>query len=219
MGSSADEISEERNVLGSSEEITNGWKLMKLIVDGGTKALRNIFLSIHTGELHHVLAAHHSTLFPLYNRRKIITQPQWDELYPHPPKIPNIQEFDITLLVVLLRNICHLSAPSTGWDAMPSSGDKSLEANIVRIKYFRNKLFGHVPDTAISSLDFETRWPEIASALVGLGISQDEISKLKEEKCGEEEVRRVKKEWSDLSNDILSKSLHWYDFKNEIQSL
>ena len=189
--------------LDSSEERIYGWKLMRLIVDGGTEALRNIFLNIHSGELHHVLANHHSTLFPLYNPRRIITQSQWDKLYPHPPRIPNIQEFDITLLVVLLRNLCGLSAPSTGWNDMPSSTDKSREANIVRIKLFRNSFSAHVPGTAVSRLDFEARWVEVSSTLLGLGLSQQEIDRLKAEECGEEEVNRVRERWNESERETV----------------
>ena len=237
------------SILESSEETIYGLKLMRLIVDGGTQALRNIFLNIHTGELHHVLATHHSTLFPLHNRKKIITQPQWDKLYPHPPRIPNIQEFDITILTVLLTNICGLSGPSSGWNALPSSTDKSCEANIVRIKLFRNSFFGHVPGTAVSRLDFEDRWEEVSSALVGLGLSQAEIDRLKAEECGEEEVNRVREKWNKSEREIVSKlegfekilkdtlshesskqvkcpsdhilieSLHCCDFESDIQSL
>ena len=193
------------SILESSEGKIYGFKLMRLIVDGGTEALRNVFLNIHPGNLQHVLASNHSTLFPLYRTKKIITQPQWDKLYPHPPRIPNIQEFDITLLVVLLRNICGLSAPSTGWNAMPSASDKSREANIARIKFFRNNFFGHVPGTDVGRLDFEARWVEVSSTLLGLGLSQLEIDRLKEEECGEEEVNRVREKWNQSEREIVSK--------------
>jgi hypothetical protein len=82
------------SVLESSQEKIYGFKLMRLIVDGGTEVLRNIFLSIHPGNLHAVLSTHYPTLYPLFKTKKIITQPQWDKLYPPPPRISNIQEFD-----------------------------------------------------------------------------------------------------------------------------
>ena len=231
------------SVLESSEEKIYGFKLMRLIVDGGTEVLRNIFLGIHPGNLHVVLSIHYPTLHPLFKTKKIITQPQWDKLYPSPPRIPNIQEFDITLLVILLRNICGLSTPTTGWNAMPGSTDNSREANIVRIKLFRNKLFGHVPGTSVSRLDFEAHWVEVGSTLRSLGINQDEIDRLNAEQCGEEEVDRVRTEWNESekevvikldrlekkideslkqvnpsTKDILGECLHEYDFQDEIQS-
>jgi hypothetical protein len=231
------------SVLESSEEKIYGFKLMRLIVHGGTEVLRNIFLGIHPGNLHAVLSTHHPTLYPLFKTKKIISQPQWDKLYPFPPRIPNIQEFDITLLVILLRNICSLSPPSTGWNAMPGSTDNSREANVVRIKLFRNNFFGHVPGTNVSRLDFEAHWVEIGSTLRTLGINQVEIDRLKTEQCGEEEVDRVRTEWNESekevvrelgrlgkkideslkqvkssTKDIVSECLHEHDFKYEIQS-
>ena len=226
----------------SSEEKISGFKLMRLIVDGGTEVLRNIFLSIHLGNLHAVLSTHYPTLYPLFKTKQIITQLRWDKLYPLPPRIPNIQEFDITLLVILLRNICGLSPPSTGWNVLPGSTDNSCEANIVRIRLFRDNFFGHVPGTDVSRLDFESHWVEVGSALRSLGLTQAEIDRLKAEECGEEEVDRVRKEWNESekevvtkldrlekqldeslkqvkssTKDILSEYLHEHDFKDEIQ--
>ena len=191
------------SVLESSEEKIYGFKLMRLVVDGGTEVLRNIFLGIHPGNLHAVLSTHHPTLYSLFKTKKIITQPQWDKLYPSPPRIPNIQEFDITLLVILLRNICGLSPASTGWNSMPGSTDNSREANIVRIKQFRNNFFGHVPGTNVSRLDFEVHWVEVGSTLRSLGINQVEIDRLKAEQCGEEEVNRVRKEWNESEKQVV----------------
>ena len=127
------------------------------------------------------------------------------KLYPPPPRIPNIQEFDITLLVILLRNICGLSPPSTGWNVLPGSTDNSHEANIVRIRLFRNNFFGHVPGTDVSRLDFEVHWVEVGSALCSLGLKQAEIGRLKAEECGEEEVNRVRKEWTESDTEVVRK--------------
>ncbi|CAB4017280.1 E3 ubiquitin- ligase DZIP3 [Paramuricea clavata] len=193
------------SVLESSVEKIYGFKLMRLIVDGGTEVLRNIFLSIHPGNLHAVLSTHCPTLYPLFKTKKIITQPQWDKLYPPHPSFPNIQEFDITLLVILLRNICSLSPPSTGWNVMPGSTENSREANIVRIRLFRNNFFGHVPGTDVSRLDFEAHWVDVSSALRGLGLKQSQIDRLKAEECGEEEVNRVRKEWNESDKEIVIK--------------
>ena len=192
------------SVLESSEEKIYGFKLMRLIVDGGTETLRNVFLNIHPGNLQNVLSVHHHTLYPL-KIKKVITQPQWDKLYPHPPKISNIQEFDITLLVLLLRNICGLSHPSTGWNNLPSTTDNSREACIVRIKLFRNNFVGHVPETDISRLDFEARWVQVSTVLLALGLNQVEIDRLKSEECGEEEVDRVRKEWNEGDREVVIK--------------
>ena len=185
-------------------------KLMRLILDGGTEALRKVFQGIHTGNLQVVLSCksnsstctssssmcasstcNYCCLFAL-KKRNVINQNQWDKLYPAHPSKPNVNDFDITLLSVLLRNICGLSPPSTtGWDNVPTPSDHSVEADIVRIKFFRNEHFGHIPHSAVSEADFKALWAEISSPLVRLGIDQKEIDRLENEECGKEDMKRI----------------------------
>ena len=129
---------------------------------------------------------------------------EWDKLYPSPPEQPDINEFDITLLCVLLRNICGLSPPSSGWNKMPNVSDHTREADIIRIKLFRNERFGHITKTAVTMADFIKFWVEISAPLVRLGIDQKEIDRLANEECGEEEVSRVLKEWNECNEKIMN---------------
>ena len=71
--------------------------------------------------------------------------------------------------MVLLRNICGLAAPATGWDALPAATDVTLEADIARIKYFRNTVYAHAKHASIDDATFNTYWSEIRDALVRLG--------------------------------------------------
>ena len=129
----------------STKETTNYARLCRLLVDGGTKALRHTFDKLHSpANLFNVLkagSAEHSTLQSL-KRKRIINATQWGKLYPSPPSSVTSEDFDITLLMVLLRNICGLTAPSTGWDSLPPASDTSVEANIARVKYYRNSVYG-----------------------------------------------------------------------------
>ena len=197
------------SLLGSSDETFYGMKLMRLVLDGGTEALRKVFQRIHPGNLQVVLSCtcSSSTCTSSLSRRtsskcnsccllalkgrKIINQNQWDKLYPAHPNNPNINDFDITLLSVLLRTICGLLPPSTGWDKLPTPSDHSVEADIVRIKFFRNEHFGHRPQSAVCEAHFKDLWAKISLPLVRLGIDQEEIDKLKNEMCEEEEVKRI----------------------------
>ena len=82
----------------------NGFKLRRLIIDGGTQALRNVLQKCHQGKsIPAILAPEKKNLRRL--KFKIINKTQWDILYPNPPNIPDINNFDITLLSILLRNI------------------------------------------------------------------------------------------------------------------
>ena len=200
------------SILGSSDEKTNGFKLMRLIVDGGGEALRNAFRKIHPGNLQVVLSCTCSATTPcnqhilsnLRSRPKKINDDQWDKLYPPSRNPPNINDFDITLLSILLRNICGLSPPSLGWNKMPNVTDHSFEADIVRIKLFRNERFGHIPNTSVSAADFRLFWAEIKSPLLRLWINQSEIDRLENEQCGEEEVQRVLGEWRKCETEIMT---------------
>ena len=199
------------SLLGCSDEKLYGMKLMRLVLDGGTEALRNVFQRIHPGNLQVVLSCTCSSsstcnyhCLSQLKKQKIINQNQWDKLYPPHPSKQNVNDFDITLLSVLLRNICGLSPPSTtGWDNVPTPSDHSVEADIVRIKLFRNKHFGHIPQSAVSEADFKALWAEISSPLVRLGVDQKEIDRLENEECGEEEAKRI---WNALEEYVLNET-------------
>ena len=80
----------------------NGTRLSRLLVDKGTEALRTI-LQLHLSYLPSTLAAalntHKTTLQKL--RYKVINPSQWALLYPASSP-PDLQNFDVTLLTVLL---------------------------------------------------------------------------------------------------------------------
>ena len=188
--------------LASSVEKTNGNKLSRLLIDGGTTVLRNIF-DFHHPPAH--LAANlsskriHSILTKL-RHRNILNGSQWDKLFPPPGGgTPNSINFDITLLFLLLTNICGLSPPPSGsWHKMPPVSDTSFEANLARMKYYRNELYGHVTTTGIQTSVFDVKWKEVSSVLVSLGLSQSEVDRLKREPCGEDYISSVT-EW--MKND------------------
>ena len=190
--------------LASSVEKTNGAKLSRILIDGGTTVLRNIFNGYHTpASLSAALNANYFTLKNLL-KRKILHKPQWDLLFPPSGAPPDTQTFDITLLFLLLTNICGLSPPHSGWHTKPLPSDNSLEANLARIKFYRNELYGHVTTTGIADPTFSTLWQEISAVLVALGFQQAEIDRLKAEHCGEQEFLDALLEWADSEKDIKS---------------
>lgn len=127
----------------SSKETTNYARLCRLLVDVGTQALRDTFDAIHPpANLHTILTAKKTMLQPL-RKRKVINATQWGMLFPAIPSSVSSANFDITLLMVLLRNVCSLHPPTTGWDTLPSVTDVSHAADIARVKYYRNTVYGH----------------------------------------------------------------------------
>ena len=153
----------------STKETTNYARLCRLLVDVGTFALRDCFDAMYTPRsLHTFLAASQTTLEPLKSGR-IINLIQWEKLFPVVPSSVASTDFDITLLMILLRNICGLAPPVTGWDALPETTDFSREADIARVKYFRNTVYAHTEHASIDDATFDTHWKEIRDTLVRLG--------------------------------------------------
>ncbi|KAJ7369473.1 hypothetical protein OS493_038739, partial [Desmophyllum pertusum] len=176
-----------------SEEKTNGTRLARLLVDGGTHVLRKVLHSIHpSATLQHVLNNNFAKLQRMKLKR-VIFDVQWEKLFPSSGDPPDSKTFDITLLHLLLREICHLVQPVTGWHNMPVDTNDSREANIVRIKCFRNELC-HSISTGIPNGEFEDKWNTISHSLVALGLDQQEIDRLKTETIDHDTERRVDEE-------------------------
>ena len=202
--------------LASSVEKTNGAKLSRLLIDGGTTVLRNVFNGYHPpASLSAALNANYSTLNTLLKKR-ILHRSQWDLLFPPSGAPPDSQTFDITLLFLLLTNICGLSPPHSGWHTKPIPSDNSLEANLARIKFYRNELYGHVTTTGIAGPTFSTLWQEISAVLVALGLRQAEIDRLKAEHCGEQEFLDALLEWADSEKDIKSQLKDIRDIETKV---
>ena len=188
--------------LASSPEKTNGNKLSRLLIDGGTTVLRKIFDHYHPpANLASDLNFNYSILNNLL-RRRVLNGRQWDKLFPPGGGVPNSSTFDITLLFLLLTNICGLSPPLTGWHTKPSPGDNSLEANLARVKFFRNELYGHVTSTGVDETSFSSFWQEISTTLYSLGLDQAEIDRLKAEQGGEDKYLNVLIEWASSEEGI-----------------
>lgn len=69
-------------------------------------------------------------------------------------------KFDITLLYFLLRNLCSIPPHMTQWGNNPRLGDRSVSANIERIRLIRNE-YGHNSEFSISTNNFNDIWQEM----------------------------------------------------------
>ena len=153
----------------STKETTNYARLCRLLVDIGTQALRDTLNSLHPpANLHTVLAENEPTLQSLKEKR-IIDPTQWGKLFLAIPNSVSTHSFDTTLLMILLRNLCGFTAPLTGWDALPAVTDLSREADIARVKYFRNTVYGHAENASVDDVKFNEYWRDIRDTLVRLG--------------------------------------------------
>ena len=186
----------------STKETTNYARLCRLLVGVSAHILRETFDKRRPpGNLDTVLSSPpiHRVLKSLRNK-KILNPSQWDKLYPAIKSSVSSKNFDITLLMVLLRNICCLVPPATGWDTLPPAADTTLEADIVRIKCYRNTVYGHASEASVDDVTFNQYWQDIQDALVRLGGAgyQSAIDDLKKECMDpdfEEHYKELLKQW------------------------
>ena len=184
------------------EKTTNYARLCRLLVEVSSHVLRETFNKKRPpGNLHTVLSTPkvHDALQEL-RTRKVLNPSQWGKLYPAMKSSVSSRDFDITLLMVLLRNMCGLVRPATGWDTLPPATDTTLEADIVRIKCYRNTVYGHASEASIDDPTFSQYWQDIQDALIRLGGAglQSTIDDLKKECMDpdlEEHYRELLKQW------------------------
>jgi len=152
-------------VLTSTREKANFQRLARLLISGGTSLTREIFDQMCPPSNLPTILKNPATKKQLKGAK--LTKPQWDCLYPSPGVYGKSVDFDVTLLFRLLRTICSLAPPATGWDALPTSTDHSLVADLVRIKYYRNSVYGHVSQSMeITDRKFPKLWKDISEALL-----------------------------------------------------
>ncbi|XP_045163316.2 uncharacterized protein LOC123527735 [Mercenaria mercenaria] len=152
-----------------TEEKTNGFRLLSLVIDGGTLVLRHTFdQAIPPKTLCSKLAdVEVRTKLNELKKTGKITADQWRLLYPQVGK-PDSAKFDISLLTCLLHHICGLNEHSRSWQGIPSSMDISLEADIQKMRLWRNEM-SHSKSMSFSDQTFLHKWSEIEQVILRLG--------------------------------------------------
>lgn len=71
------------------------------------------------------------------------------------------EKFDITLMICLLRHLAKITIQ----DGFPSSSDKSVAADLSRIKGYRNKVM-HCDEGTLTNQEFNQYWDEISQVSI-----------------------------------------------------
>ena len=168
-------LSAAYEALRATDEKANFQRLTRLLMRGGLALLKEVFDSIHSPPNFPAVLSNPviKTQLQTLRRNRVLTHPEWHCLYnpSGPGTYGKSTDFDISLLCKLLREICSLTPPATGWDILPNSTDHSLEADLARIKFYRNKIYGHNHSMEITNADFEKLWMEISEALLRIASS------------------------------------------------
>ncbi|XP_055999330.1 uncharacterized protein LOC125656716 [Ostrea edulis] len=76
------------------------------------------------------------------------------------------KDLDISVLYILLRNICSIPKHKNGWGNPPLDGDTSLAACIERIRIQRNLIPGHSPIGEIEDTVFQDHWDKLKNSIL-----------------------------------------------------
>ena len=203
----------------STKQTTNHARLCRLLIAVGSEVLRETFDRTRPpGNLRTVLSSPpvHAVL-KFLRKSRVLSPLQWDTLYPTIPSSVSSRNFDITLLTVLLRNICGLGPPATGWNSLPPVTDTTIEADIARLTFYRNEV-GHANVAATDdATTFSRYWKDIQDTLVRLGGVgyQGAIDELRNEDMDpgsitdqiKERLEELNKQIDDMKYDISEMSI------------
>lgn len=138
----------------STKETTNLARLARMILGPCTDLLRAVLLKeIFPSNLPHKVKTFLSKL-PAHIKSPI-TKEQQNLIHNK-----NYSDFDITLLYFLLRNISTIPQHFNKWGNDPQPTDRSVSANIERIRLIRNE-YGHISNILIPDKEFKSKWQHV----------------------------------------------------------
>lgn len=183
----------------STWETTNFTRIARIIFGPCTDILRDVLMKeISPSELSYKVTSH-----DLLHKFKNL---QINKVQLHLVYSGNYSKFDIVLLYFLLRNVCSFPPYRNQWGKYPSPGDRSVSANIERIRIIRNEIVHNV-SPKLSNSEFEHKWKDlfqIVQELEGyLGFSkkyQEFFLELKLSSINPDEGYLVSEEFDDIAS-------------------
>ena len=155
----------------ASKENANYYRLYCLLVEVGSEVLRETFDKVRpSGDLAKLLATPQvsAKLRSLW-QKEVLSSSQWDKLYPSVRSTVSSKEFDTALLGILLISICNLQPPETGWNEFPPNTDITIQADIIRLRFYYIMVHELSKGAAIDDTAFNFFWKNIQDILVRLG--------------------------------------------------
>ena len=145
----------------ATEEMTNLNRVSRLLMGPCTDQLRDLL------RFYIPLASFLTVMQRDSWRLTHLTSPQRNLILPSCGVYSgNYNDMDISLLYTLLRNVCGIQEHKKGWGNTPDSTDRSVSANIERIRLARNEC-SHFAG-GMSKTEFHRIWSNIKGAVVDL---------------------------------------------------
>ncbi|KAM8770063.1 E3 ubiquitin-protein ligase DZIP3 isoform 1-T1 [Rhynchonycteris naso] len=159
------------------------YHLLHIIIISGTDIVRQIFdEALPPPLLKKELLIHKNVLEPYYNHLWT-NHPlggAWHLLYPPNKELPQSKQFDLHLLLALIKHLNVFPAPKKGWNMEPPSSDLSKSADILRLCKYRDILLSEILVNGLTESQFNSIWKKVSDTLLRLGMKQEDIDKVKE---------------------------------------
>ncbi|XP_057552714.1 E3 ubiquitin-protein ligase DZIP3 isoform X3 [Hippopotamus amphibius kiboko] len=159
------------------------YHLLHIIIVSGTDIVRQIFdEAMPPPLLKKELHIHKNVLEPYYNHLWT-NHPlggAWHLLYPPNKELPQSKQFDLYLLLALIKHLNVFPAPKKGWNMEPPSSDLSKSADILRLCKYRDILLSEILMNGLTESQFNSIWKKVSDILLRLGMKQEDIDKVKE---------------------------------------
>lgn len=174
-------------------------RFVKICLDVFKLPLADILASeIQPADLYNKIKQHSCSLL---NGKNKLDSKQEKICFRSPPAIPDYNEFDVTLLYKLIRNLCPSLAPTKGWGKDPLDKDTQIGDDIERLRLFRNNNF-HEVSSEISDNDFEIIckklkfvFQRIQNHMASKGYKanyEENMTKIKQLNLGDEHIDKYK---------------------------
>ncbi|XP_044797521.2 E3 ubiquitin-protein ligase DZIP3 isoform X3 [Bubalus bubalis] len=159
------------------------YHLLHIIIVSGTDIVRQIFdEALPPPLLRKELLIHKNVLEPYYNHLWT-NHPlggAWHLLYPPNKELPQSKQFDLYLLLALIKHLNVFPAPKKGWNMEPPPSDLSKSADILRLCKYRDILLSEILMNGLTESQFNSTWKKVSDILLRLGMKKEDIDKVKE---------------------------------------
>ena len=126
---------------------------------------------------------------------KPLSYEQFKLLFPDEPDTVSLDNFDLTLLILICGILVLREAPPGGWNSPLEPDDNQLDqaSDLKRMRIMRNLLYAHVVECAIPTPVFEKYWNQLVEVLKRLGATITELDEIKFREFTREERKRYAK--------------------------
>ncbi|XP_069408950.1 E3 ubiquitin-protein ligase DZIP3 isoform X10 [Ovis canadensis] len=159
------------------------YHLLHIIIVSGTDIVRQIFdEALPPPLLKKELLIHKNVLEPYYNHLWT-NHPlggAWHLLYPPNKELPQSKQFDLYLLLALIKHLNVFPAPKKGWNMEPPPSDLSKSADVLRLCKYRDILLSEILMNGLTESQFNSIWKKVSDILLRLGMKKEDIDKVKE---------------------------------------